>query len=135
PACKERIMPWIIGIDEAGYGPNLGPLVMSCVAFRAPEPLVGTDLWSALGPAVRRCSSEEDGGVLVDDSKLVYTTAKGLEPLEMSVLAVLRGTFTVKALTLSRLLKRLACGDEQPPANPWYTGRTRIPVSAQSRRR
>ena len=32
-------MPWIMGLDEAGYGPNLGPFVMSLVAFRVPEPL------------------------------------------------------------------------------------------------
>ena len=30
-------MPWIVGLDEAGYGPNLGPFVMSLVAFRVPD--------------------------------------------------------------------------------------------------
>ena len=30
-------MPWVVGIDEAGYGPNLGPLVQSAVALRLPD--------------------------------------------------------------------------------------------------
>src|SRR5437016_4219233 len=30
-------MPWLIGMDEAGYGPNLGPFVMSAVACKVPE--------------------------------------------------------------------------------------------------
>src|SRR5262249_37174349 len=39
------IMAWLIGIDEAGYGPNLGPLVMSSVAWRVPARLLGANLW------------------------------------------------------------------------------------------
>ena len=30
-------MPWLMGIDEAGYGPNLGPFVMSAALFHVPE--------------------------------------------------------------------------------------------------
>ena len=30
-------MPWVVGIDEAGYGPNLGPLVQAAVALHLPD--------------------------------------------------------------------------------------------------
>src|SRR5215831_6055834 len=72
---------WIIGIDEAGYGPNLGPLVMTSVACRVPDKLTGTDLWQALRLVVRRCGESCDAPLLVDDSKAVYGTAQGLKAL------------------------------------------------------
>src|SRR5438270_8816114 len=82
-------MPWIVGIDEAGYGPNLGPLVMTSVACRVPERLAGADLWHVLRSAVRRHTDSEDGRILIADSKLIYSTSRGLGALETGVLATL----------------------------------------------
>src|SRR5438874_2350163 len=51
-------MTWVIGVDEAGYGPNLGPLVQSAVAVRLPaDDPAG---WETHRPHVRRASEETD---------------------------------------------------------------------------
>lgn len=75
-------MPWVVGIDEAGYGPNLGPLVQAAVALRLPDDDPAG--WDALKAVVRRCHEPADGRLLIDDSKKVYTRG-GLAALERGV--------------------------------------------------
>ena len=50
-------MPWVVGIDEAGYGPNLGPLVQAAVSLYLPD---GDPAgWDTLKPVVRRAHEKE----------------------------------------------------------------------------
>jgi hypothetical protein len=79
-------MPWVVGIDEAGYGPNLGPLVQAAVALYLPDHDPAG--WDTLKPVVRRSHEPDDGRLLIDDSKKVYTRG-GLAALERGVLPVL----------------------------------------------
>ena len=51
-------MAYLIGTDEAGYGPNLGPLVVSATVWRV-DSVKHTDLFSRLRGAVRQVSDEE----------------------------------------------------------------------------
>lgn len=77
-------MPWLLGIDEAGYGPNLGPFVMSSALFELPAGCT-TDLWRVLRPAVRKANQKTDGRLIVDDSKQVYSPKVGLGVLEKNL--------------------------------------------------
>src|SRR5262249_1164830 len=72
---------------EAGYGPNLGPFVMTSVACRLPPELATADLWQTLQPAVRRSGEPADGRLLVEDSKVVYGSGRRLPGLEKGGLA------------------------------------------------
>lgn len=78
-------MPWVVGIDEAGYGPNLGPLVQAAVALDLPA--ADPSGWHALAPGARRAHERADARVLIDDSKKVYARA-GFAGLERGVWAL-----------------------------------------------
>jgi hypothetical protein len=123
-------MPWIIGIDEAGYGPHLGPFVMSSVACRVPDGAEGTSLWRMLRTAVRRRAAAADGRLLIEDSKVVYTPGRGLFELERSVLACL-GPLRA-AGPLHQFIEWLSRGsDAELKPEPWYRGDSRLPVECE----
>ncbi len=126
-------MAWIIGIDEAGYGPNLGPFVMTAVACRVPPGQDDADLWDLLATAVRRGGPPvADPGsprLLIADSKVVYSTARGLAGLERGVLATL---WHPPVSCLSALVDR-ACSEDHADLHvePWYRGTHGLPGHAQ----
>lgn len=107
-------MPLIVcGIDEAGYGPLLGPLCVSMVTLRIEDWNEGDrapDLWKLLGKAVARAGTSVPaaaaaakkksttkrasvGRILVDDSKKLKLSNDGrrhpLTHLERGVLSFL----------------------------------------------
>lgn len=86
-------MAWLVGIDEAGYGPNLGPFVMTAVLVRVPEGTRSVDLWRVFAASVRRASDEADGRVVVDDSKRVYPGDGDVRELSRSACYLLGGAF------------------------------------------
>jgi ribonuclease HII len=126
-------LPWRVGIDEAGYGPNLGPLVMTAVACRVPEESADADLWKTLKKAVRRHYHKTATRLMVDDSKLVYSTAKGLADLEHAVLGILQATCEAPPTTVGHLAQFLQ-SDHELTAEAWFVGSTPLPLEEAPQR-
>jgi hypothetical protein len=84
-------MPYAIGVDEAGYAPNLGPLVVSASVWKLDDSNTQTDLYKRLNRFVRKSPprSGTSPRLAIADSKLLYTPAAGLKLLERGVLAAL----------------------------------------------
>jgi len=90
-------MPFhLVGIDEAGYGPQLGPLVVSAVVLELPDALLIkhhplpkiTCPWKTLSNIISKNKSRAK--VTVCDSKALYHPAKGLKELEKTALVFKR---------------------------------------------
>ena len=83
-------MGLLIGMDEAGYGPNLGPLIVTVTKWEVPGSPREFNLWEAMSEVARQTPTKEPLMLQVADSKQVYSPGKGLAALEKSVLSALR---------------------------------------------
>jgi hypothetical protein len=118
-------MRWV-GIDEAGYGPNLGPLVMTAVVVEGPEDQP-PDLWSDLPQTVDRAGGEADR-LWVDDSKRIYRGGAGLDRLETAALAALSAMGAEPPATLSSLLAAFRAGSlEDVELHHWLDDEPAVP--------
>jgi len=115
-------MAVLTGIDEAGFGPILGPLVVSSSTFRLPHHLIGADLWQTLRKSLANKRKRLVGRLLIADSKKAYNKSLGTKHLERTVLACLMclgkepgGLTELMALLCPDCLERLN-------DYPWYRG-------------
>ena len=82
-------MALLAGIDEAGYGPVLGPLIVSGVAFRVPDEQLGACLWQTLKQSCTDKLEHRGHRLVIADSKKLYRSRSSLAPLERAALVML----------------------------------------------
>lgn len=83
-------MPLLIGTDEAGYGPNLGPLVVGASMWQVPT--FDRSLFDLLSEVVCDAANEKKADqdrIPIGDSKALYQSGGSLETIERSVVSLL----------------------------------------------
>jgi ribonuclease HII len=113
-------MSLFIGMDEAGYGPNLGPLVITVTVWELPTSADQFDLWDALASVVSQSAKDFGDKLHIADSKIVHNSSRGLGPLERSVIPLLK-LAGHEASCLRTLCQALDPQCDLPlSGEPWY---------------
>ncbi|MFC1780966.1 hypothetical protein ACFLZ8_01705 [Planctomycetota bacterium] len=113
-------MSVLVGIDEAGFGPILGPLVVSSSSFFVSGDFLQTDLWQVLRKSIGDKRRQLSGRLLITDSKKAYNKSTGIKHLERTVISVMR-ILGMEPSMLSDLVEYL-CPDSfgRLKKYPWY---------------
>jgi hypothetical protein len=117
-------MGYLVGTDEAGYGPNLGPLVISATVWEAPDGIDAEGLFAHLdqviAPRLDSVAAARGPRVAMADSKKLYTAGNGLANLERGLWAAL-GVLDSRPSTWRELWQSLAPDAlKMMPGIAWY---------------
>ncbi len=116
-------MRLVLGVDEAGYGPNLGPLVVAVSAWAVDSRLEVLDGLEPFAPEFKAASwTPRSAFVPFGDSKKIYQSGKGLAGLNFALRffeSIFEGKPSEKRPWFE--LSRLAQEDlSRVESHPWY---------------
>lgn len=122
----------LIGTDEAGYGPFLGPLAVTATLWDVDAEIPPEMIYAALSPTVG--VSPKDAAVAVTDSKKLYKTSvykslSGISPVEKTVLSMM--AFLNRGTVPENIFEFL-CGDasrEEREKLPWGNAELPFPLA------
>lgn len=111
----------VIGIDEVGYGPNLGPLVIAATAWRVPESFAVDSMSKLLESQFQpKPVTPTSVHIPIGDSKEIYRSHADLNSLAQGV-DFLSRLIGERLTRVSTLLKIMASQDAQRiESRPWY---------------
>lgn len=114
-------MAILAGIDEAGFGPLLGPMVVSSSSFYVPDEHVFADLWNKLRNSVTNTARDRRARLLIADSKKAYSRKRGLKDLQRTVHTCVESFGPSQTGKLSELFGFLCPGClDRLGEYPWY---------------
>lgn len=124
-----------IGLDEAGYGPNLGPLVIATSVWTTPNPPEECDFYTCLEEVIDLNAPADSSRIQVADSKQVNVGRDAFRNLERSALSLLRST-GIQPTTIHELWQALCPRNEDEAIDfdsslaEWDRDPITIPVEA-----
>ena len=124
---------YFMGVDEAGYGPNLGPLVVAASLWSAPEDCSEQFFSQALQQHFSTATwSPGCQHVPLGDSKKLYASRCGLATLEAGLLAMVQ-TLDGDCRTLGGLVDRVTSAQlvDELADLPWYAGYRALPLPSE----
>ena len=122
-------MALLIGTDEAGYGPNLGPLTIGGTSWETEA--TNVDLYKVLSHVTTHQAGKVDK-IRICDSKEIYKSSGSIKRLETSVLAVLFSILDLIPSHISQLGEMIGTTLADYPHNSFAKAaqRLKIPLSA-----
>lgn len=128
----------VLGVDEAGYGPNIGPLTIAASIWRMPQAVTESELGENFGQVFKPLRwSENCGHVPFGDSKKLYRPGGGLGSLEAGLLSAMNvsGKVPTHLYALLDQVGSLSPGHESFASQlaadaPWYHGLEQIVIPA-----
>jgi len=116
PSSRTEQSSFIAGVDEAGYGPRLGPLVVTLSAFRKGS----QSIEATLDGVVQKKTAIDGARVAVDDSKKIFRGRVGFDQLEKTALSFWFAARGGWPATLGELLDGVSTDDLDLASCPWY---------------
>lgn len=115
---------WLAGLDEAGYGPKLGPMVIGCVTLESETRIDADSPWDLLSPLIGPAGRRDKNVISVADSKRLHRPGTGdLSRLEEGVLSFIAAERGAIPKTFRQLIDH--CTSDRSnylDEYPWYQG-------------